>query len=254
MGTGRDVLLGILADVRPTHIVHLAGQTRHADPAALVRAHQVGTRLLIHLLGRARPWLLVTSSSAVYGAVPDDQLPISERVEPQPVGDYAMSKLLQERVLEDYGGAHCVFRLGNLLGPGQSKEFVIGRMVFESCCLASHPDVDQVLNMGDLSSTRDFVDCRDVAVAIVRAVEMSVNGLFNIASGREVRLREVALSIRGLLDGGWRVVEHPDRAPHPIRRQALDISAAKSSLGWEPGTPLLKTLSDMVAAVHGAIV
>lgn len=101
--------------------------------------------------------------------------------------------------------------------------------------------------------TRDLVYIDDVARAIVCAVESAETGIFNIASGVEVRIRDVvegiaraialqqgvpADTLLGLLGFG-EVALRPDEA----HRYVMDVSRARDLLGWTATTSLADGLA-----------
>jgi UDP-glucose 4-epimerase len=93
----------------------------------------------------------------------------------------------------------------------------------------------------------DFVDVRDIARANVLAAQADVTDtVFNIASGTETSLRELA---DGLLEamGADLVPEHgPARAVNGVTRRLADTSAAAEQLGFTARIDLRTGLRDLV--------
>lgn len=243
VGDWQDAIAGFA----PTHVVHLAGAIQ-GDHATLERANILTTRNLVDALEGIRPWLLSGGSGAVYGNVDAAELPVTEARLPHPLGAYGYHKLAQEREANRYGGPLCLVRFSNLFGPHQSSRFVVGRMVNEACKCITRSDVSRVVEMGDLSPTRDFLDIRDAALAILNLARKGATGTFNVSSGHETPLRHIAELVREFCPGDWRFEERPDRAPNPIARQALSIDAIRKAVGWTPKRTTRRVVREMVAA------
>jgi len=97
----------------------------------VLRVNALGT---LYVLEAARacahqPRVLVTSSAEVYGAVPEDLLPVTEDAPLAPVTPYAASKVASEYIGIQAHLAHGLpvlrTRPFNHVGPGQSTAFVV---------------------------------------------------------------------------------------------------------------------------------
>src|SRR5207244_4822988 len=94
-----DATRRLVTDAVPDAVIHLAAQSfvpeSFRDPEGTLRVNLFGTLNLLKALKDARfagP-LLFVSSGDVYGLVPEQELPISERRLPSPRNPYAVSKL-----------------------------------------------------------------------------------------------------------------------------------------------------------------
>jgi nucleoside-diphosphate-sugar epimerase len=96
----------------------------------------------------------------------------------------------------------------------------------------------------DGTPTRDFVDAGDVADGIITAME-TYDGAdaINLGSGKEVSIRELAYYIKEVV-GYEGELEFDASKPGGQRRRCLDISRAKSILGWEPKTNIIESLTN----------
>lgn len=100
---------------------------------------------------------------------------------------------------------------------------------------------------GTGGQTRTFVDCRDLAKGAMIVAEKGCDGeATNIGHQRETSIRELAYIIKGLTESDAKIVF--DRGmPDGYPRRAADTSRFRNmSNGWEPDTPLVKTLLDMI--------
>jgi UDP-glucose 4-epimerase len=90
------------------------------------------------------------------------------------------------------------------------------------------------LIFGDGQQTMDFVCVPDIARANVLAAGSDiVDGDYNIASGRETSLLELAEALLRVMGSELGVEHGPDRAVNGVVRRLADTSAAKRDLGFE---------------------
>ena len=100
---------------------------------------------------------------------------------------------------------------------------------------------------GDGSQTMDFVYTLDIARAnILAALSDSVDGVFNIASGSETSLLQLAQALLKAMDSDLGVEHGPDRAVNGVTRRLADVSAAQRALGWKASTGLEEGLRELV--------
>jgi nucleoside-diphosphate-sugar epimerase len=228
-----------------------AAGTREPDRAGNIRTHATAPLACARALGVHR--VIYLSSGEVYGSAP---LPYREDGPALGHSDYAHGKLAGESALENEtrtSSPHAalrdaiVLRLGLVYGPGSKPPMLLPRLVAALRAGERFP-------MTHGEQTRDLVFVDDVARAIVAAVEVSdldpgkPLSTVNIASGTEVRIREVAEAIaRALAVSQGRAPEdllallafgevalRPDEA----HRYVMDVSRAREQLGWTATTSL----------------
>jgi UDP-glucose 4-epimerase len=104
------------------------------------------------------------------------------------------------------------------------------------------------LIFGDGNQTMDFVFAEDVARANIAAAEAPVaDEVFNIASGTETSLNELAAALLRAM-GSTALLEYgPERTVNAVPRRLADISKAKRLLGFDPSTSLEKGLEKLAA-------
>ena len=185
----------LLRRVRPTTIVHLAAVLGGDDAAALFRTNVGGTVALFDAVKQAgiAPCVVIGSSGGVYGASPN--VPFHESEPCTPVDTYSVSKLAQERAASFAGRLQGldvrIARMFNIVGPGLSERHACARFASQIARRVVAGDTSPV-EIGDLTPTRDFIDARDVALAILTIVENgSRDGVYNVGSGRETSMRTV---------------------------------------------------------------
>ena len=91
------------------------------------------------------------------------------------------------------------------------------------------------LILGDGSQTVDFVYVDDVARANVLAATSSVtDDVFNVGSGEETSLRQLAEALLRVMDSDLQPEFGPERGVNPVPRRVADLSRSRAVLGFEP--------------------
>lgn len=180
-----------ISEVQPDAVAHLAAVSfvAHEDAGAFYRVNMLGTRNLLEaLVALPHPpsAVLLASSANVYGQCADS--PITERGEPMPTNDYAVSKLGMEYVAKLYRDRLPIFlsRPFNYTGVGQAGQFLIPKIVDHFARRASRID------LGNLDVARDFSDVRAVVRAYRGLIERRPIGeTINICSGQPRSIAEI---------------------------------------------------------------
>ncbi|MFN0253713.1 MAG: NAD-dependent epimerase/dehydratase family protein [Kofleriaceae bacterium] len=226
-------------------LVWAAGK-RQPDRATNIRLHATAPMACARAIGVHR--VIYLSSGEVYGTAP---LPYREDGPVLGTSDYAHGKLAGERALVEATSAHAtlrdafLFRLALVYGPGSKPPMLIPRLV-------AALRADERFPMTHGEQTRDLVFVDDVARAIVAAVETSTAPstarTYNIASGVEVRIREVVEGVARAVAASTsrpfgevlarvafgEVALRPDEA----HRYVMDVSRARAELGFFATTTL----------------
>ena len=256
--TNRSALSGALAIARPDVIYHLAAMTSVADswkrPAEYTRVNVLGTANLLDASHEVVPEarIVVVSSAEVYGVVREDQLPLREDSPTVPANPYSTSKLEAELVAREavrHRHQHVVIaRPFNHIGPGQSTSFVVPALV-RRMLEATEKGLHFIM-VGDLSTRRDFSDVRDVVRAYRLMGEWGRAGeAYNVASGHDIALSDVAHEIRRRINPGLEMLVDPDLlrpVEVPVSRGSFE--KLHEATGWEPMISLATSLDDVVAA------
>src|SRR5262249_34654627 len=166
------------------------------------------------------------------------RIPSREDVLPLPESPYGIAKHCAEQYVGLYnrlhGTAHSVLRLANVYGPRQDPTGEAGVVpIFCSQILVDRrPTI-----FGDGTQTRDYVYVGDAVAAFLAAADRRRPGTWNIGTGVEVSVLDLATVI-GEVTG--RTVEYtlaPDR-PGELQRSALAVDRARADLGWKARTAL----------------
>jgi GDP-4-dehydro-6-deoxy-D-mannose reductase len=107
-------------------------------------------------------------------------------------------------------------------------------------------DAEPVIRVGNLDAVRDFTDVRDMVRAYWLAVRKARAGeVYNIASGRGIRIRDLLDQLIELAEVEVRVEVDQDRLrPSDVEVLIGDCSKFKGDTGWEPEIPFEQTLRD----------
>ncbi|MBI4238650.1 MAG: NAD(P)-dependent oxidoreductase [Deltaproteobacteria bacterium] len=233
-----------------THVVYLAG-VRTGSLTELDAVHCAGLRNVLQPLRTRPPWVLFVSSGAVYGEQSADQFPLVEHTLPRPISEYAASKWRAEQWLQGEVAAGrvagaCVVRPANLIGPGMSRDFFLGKLLDAMCARVHRPELlDIPIDVGSLAVSRDFVDVRDVVVGLHCLVRASVRGVFNMGSGRETWLQALVQLVQDAVHLPVQLVEDVEQRMVVIRRQALSVEAIRAVVGWCPQLTLQQSVTDI---------
>jgi dTDP-L-rhamnose 4-epimerase len=150
---------------------------------------------------------------------------------------YAITKYMQERMTltlaPAYGMEGVALRLWNAYGPGQalSNPYTGVLAIFA----ARLRNGQRPMIFEDGRQRRDFVHVRDVARAFVLAVEhpRAAGGVFNVASGQDRSIEEVALALASAMGCEDLRPEITGKARSgDIRHNIADISRIREELGF----------------------
>ncbi|MCC3772347.1 NAD(P)-dependent oxidoreductase [Streptomyces sp. UNOC14_S4] len=235
----------VLRAAAPDAVVNCAGAVG-GSALALTATNARGPAALCEALRAAAPRarLVHLGSAAEYGAA-DGRAPLAESGTTRPVGLYGAAKLAGTLAVTGSGLDATVLRVFNPVGPGAPDGSLPGRLARE----LRRAGPDGRVRVGDLSAYRDFVDARDVADAVVRAVTAPgpVPPVLNIGSGTARPSRDVAgelvraAGFRGTLDEGGDGSHRSAAVPW----QEADITLATRTLGWLPRRTLTESLTDL---------
>jgi UDP-glucose 4-epimerase len=111
---------------------------------------------------------------------------------------------------------------------------------------------------GDGSQTMDFVYVEDVARANILAARAPAGQrVFNVGSGVETSLRDLAATLLRVMGASMPVEHAPERAVNAVRRRLADTGSARRDLGFTASVALddgLRRLLDWWRARKGQAV
>jgi GDP-4-dehydro-6-deoxy-D-mannose reductase len=251
----------VVAQAAPQAVVHLAGQAfvpvSLREPLATLELNALGTARLLEAVrdqqpaGAAPVRTLVVSSSEVYGVQRPDRMPLDESAQLLPANPYAASKVAAEACAlawhRAYGADVVVARPFNHIGPGQDERFAVSTFARQLAEIAAGGP--PLMYVGNLTAERDFLDVRDVVAAYVALLENGRPGeVYNICSGKAVRLQEVLRQLITIARVPVEVREDPERMrPSDLPILVGDAAKLRAATGWTPQVALAATLRDTYA-------
>lgn len=199
-----------------------------------------------HLAGVKK--IVAASSASVYGMA--DNFPTTE--EDHPYNNrtwYGAAKVMLEGLLRSfhdmYGTDYVAFRYFNVYGPrmdihGKYTEVLIRWM---NRVEAGQPP----LILGDGKTSMDFIYIDDIARANVAGLKSeATDEVFNIASGVETDLNELAATLMRVMGRRLEPEYGPERKVNAVPRRLASIEKARRMLGWQPEVDLEDGLGRLV--------
>ena len=180
--------------------------------------------------------VVASSSASVYGMA--EQFPTTERHHPYHNDTfYGAAKAFNEGMLRSfhamYGLDYVALRYFNVYGPRMDAHGVYTEVLIrwmERIARGEPP-----LIFGDGKQTMDFVHVHDIARANLRAARAEVTDtVYNIASGTETSLLDLARALLHAMDSALTPEFGPARTVNGVTRRLADVSAAARDLGWRP--------------------
>ena len=229
------------------HLAAVASVQKSIENPALV--HEVNVTGTLNVLEAARKHgvskVVLSASAAAYGDNP--VFPKREDMLPEPLSPYAVSKIASEMYCKTYAELYNMqtisLRYFNVFGPRQDPNGEYAAVIpkfTEKICAGESPTV-----FGDGKQTRDFVYVKDVARANILAMESDISGLFNIGTGIQTSLNNLAKMIMDAAEISVEMKYEPAREGD-VRHSVADISKAKSELGYKPEWELTDGIKETV--------
>lgn len=227
-------------------VVHLAAHTRVmdsiADPRLNFEVNAIGT---VNMLEASRDagvqsFIFASTGGAIVG---EREPPVHEEMASRPISPYGASKLAGEGYCSAFHGSFglntVALRFSNVYGPhSHHKGSVVAQFIKQG--LRREP----LVIYGDGKQTRDFLYVEDLADTICACATgeagRAAGEVFQMGSGRETTINEVAATIQGLLKTvgiDVPIVYQPARKGE-IYRNYADIRKAATKLGYRPKTSL----------------
>jgi UDP-glucose 4-epimerase len=227
-------------------VFHCAADTRVMDsienPDHNFRNNVIGTYGLLRAAQRAgvRRFLNASTGGAILGEVP---APVHEEIAPRPLSPYGASKLAAEGYCSAFDGAYGLktasLRFSNIYGPLSFHKGSVVAHFFKRILKG-----EELVVYGDGSQIRDYLFVGDLIEGLVRAMNSDATGVFQLGSGRPVRLDALIEAMRGVVGAGRRIdVRYEDFRAGEIRETWCAIDKARAAFGFDPKTPLADGLA-----------
>jgi UDP-glucose 4-epimerase len=192
--------------------------------------------------------LVAASSASVYGMA--EQFPTGERHHHHDNDTlYGAAKSFNEGLIRSFramtGLDYVVLRYFNVYGPRMDVHGLYTEVLVR--WMERIADGLPPLIFGDGLQTMDFVVTEDIARANVLAARSDVTeGVYNVASGTETSLLELAQALLRAMDSDLPVEHGPERAVNGVVRRLADTTAADRDLGFRARIGLEDGLRSLV--------
>jgi UDP-glucose 4-epimerase len=217
------------------YVFHLAAESRIQptieNPVLAVRTNTLGTGVILQCSREAGvKKVMYSSTSSAYGR---NEPPLVETMQDDCLNPYSVSKVSGEKLCHMYtelfGLQTIVFRYFNIYGPREPSKGPYAPVV--RLFLRQKDDGEALTIVGDGQQRRDFTHVSDVVNANIIAMNTDFTGLFNIGTGTNHSVIDLARMISD-------TVKFIPQRPGEARVTLANNKKAFELLGWEPKVKL----------------
>lgn len=253
-------LESLVAKYRPRDIYFLSAQSsvRESwfDPVNTMNINfMAGLHLLEYLRKKKiKCCVMFFSSGTTYGDSFSAGRPLNEDAAQKPKDPYSVSKVaidtLARLYAKVYGLDAKVVRLANIMGPGQSPTFSVANFARQLANIKAGRQ-PRVIQVGSISSWRDYLDVRDAVRAIRLVMKKGKPGqAYHVSSGKSRKLSDVLKQIikcAGFSEKQIKVINNSSlMSKDEIQAVRLNPQKLKSLTGWKPEVSFQKSLMDIL--------
>lgn len=245
----------VIRDICPDQIYHLAAPAfipdSYTNPKGTFETIVTGTVNILEILRKASPYskLLYVGSSDEYGMHVGTE-PFVETMLPKPCTPYAAAKVSASVICDQYARFYDVdvvrTRSFNHCGPGQAPRFVCASMARQIAELEKTSGTE--IRVGDLTTSRDFLDVRDVVHAYYTIMQQKDNAgeLYNVCSGKYISISHVLNTLlkNSTLDMSIVNVISEYQARRFDSKITIGDNSKLKALGWKPEHDIDQTLAE----------
>jgi UDP-arabinose 4-epimerase len=266
----RSRLDEVLKQYEPIAVLHFAAFTyvgeSVADPGKYYRNNVAGSLTLLEAMRDRNIGTIVFSSTAATYGIPD-AAPIREDAPQRPINPYGASKLMVERMIQDFAVAHKLkFTMlryfnasgadpDNQIGEDHTPETHLIPLALDAAA-GRRPNLTVFgsdYDTPDGTCVRDYIHVTDLAAAHICALEALKGGrpsaAYNLGNG-------LGASVQEVIDTAQRVTGVPipvvrgERRPGDPGTLITDSSKAQQELGWIPAITDLSQIIGTAWAWH----
>jgi nucleoside-diphosphate-sugar epimerase len=222
-------------------IVHAAASLeKNIYDTSITLTNCLGTQEILTVASLWKSFFVYISSVPVIGM--PHELPITEDHPVSPQTAYHASKLFGEhlvRLADREGAAGAILRLTSPVGPGMPQTRIFSVFVRQAMARQT------IKLTGKGSRRQDYLDARDIAMAVEQCLVKRASGTYNVASGRAISNHELAQTCKSVL-GSDSPIEFDGRSD-PQEGWVWDVSIARArqSFGFEPRFSLEDSIRDL---------
>ncbi|MBD3389034.1 MAG: NAD-dependent epimerase/dehydratase family protein [Candidatus Altiarchaeales archaeon] len=236
----------------PDVVYHLAAQSYPTvsweQPQLTLETNTVGTANLFEsiLKHNLDPVVVVACSSAEYGFVTEDEVPVKETHRLEPLHPYGVSKVGQDLLTYQYfknnGVKGVRARIFNTTGPGKVKDVVSDFAKRVAECEAGKR---KTVTHGNLEAKRDITDVRDQVRALHACEKADYGDVYNLCSMKVHKIQDL-LDQLVEMSGGEVSTEQDPALMRPTDEPIImgDNSKLVKRTGYNPKIRIDQTLED----------
>ena len=188
--------------VQPQYVFHLAGVASSKNPTLFYKVNVVYAATLLHALevtGYQDCPVLLVGTSAEYGLVTSDQLPIDEEMPAHPYSHYGISKLSQTLMgvtLSRQDRPLVMVRPFNIIGYGMPDYLSVQSFVKQVTSIIKGQQ-PPIIKVGNLNSSRDFIDVKEVVKIYWQLLQTprAYGEVINVCSGQGTVVGDLLLEL-----------------------------------------------------------
>ena len=243
----------IIKEAKPDIVMHLVGTFEKNN---LLQIYRTNVLSLVSLLDSVSKYVpkavtIVVGSTAEYGFIEPEKLPVVENATCLPVTHYGLSKYLATQIALYYYSIHnlCTMvvrpfqligkKLNPRLAPGafaeQLRQAAIGKL--------------KTIKTGNLDSQRDFLDIRDAVEGIWMLCQYPSPGkIFNLCSGKATKMHDLLMLMIALTGVDVNIQTDPC-----CLKDSIDVSSMYGCYnkiykhcGWQPKRSLAESIKTML--------
>ena len=249
----RGALERVVEKIKPDLVIHLAAQAYNGiswemeDITHLT--NYTGTLNVLQACRRLVPEakVVLACSSAAYGDVKPEDIPLREAQPLRPLTPYGVTKAATEALgyqyCKNYGMAVFLPRLFIQVGTGHPPATAIQSFA-RQLALISRGGADRIVRVGNLATARDVVDVRDGARAVLLLAEKGAPGdPINVCSGTAHRISALLDMLVEISGQEVEIVPDPELMRPGDEPLLLGDNTKLKALGWSPRYSIKETLT-----------
>lgn len=246
-----------LKEFKPDKIFHLAAQSYPTvsweDPWYTIEINVIGTINIFEGLKELKLECKVLNacSSAEYGFVTQEEVPIEEEHSLKPLHPYGVSKVAQEllayQYFKNFGLKVITIRIFNTTGPRKVND-VCSDFTKRLIEIEKGINPEKKLKVGNLKTKRAIIDVRDALRGFELALDKATIGeTYNLSGERVYEISEIVNMLRRLVNFDFEIWQDPSLL-RPTDEPIIFGSSEKfkRETGWQQEIPLEETLRDML--------
>ena len=247
-----------LVRFRPDAVFHLAAQSYPTAswqrPIETLETNVIGSANVLEAVRRlgTNVRVVVAGSSAEYGIVDPQSVPISETAPLLPLHPYGVSKVATDLLAYQYWagfGLDAVrVRIFNCTGPRKVGD-ALSDFVRRTVWLERHPQV-KAIRVGNLGTKRTIVDVRDLNRGLILLLERGKSGeVYNLGGSTAYSMSAVLSRVLQLATRSDIIPEVDPKLLRPTDEPIIwaDCTKLKAATRWEPTISLDQTIDDMLS-------